>query len=97
MNPHQLLPTALLLGLFVTLAGGYALLWGAGRLHASRPLVAAGYLCYAAQWAIAAALCSGSELGLPWKLLLAASAAACSLIPRVSLHYVHELEQPIEG
>ncbi len=97
MNPHQLLRTAMLLGLFVTLAGGYALLWGAGRLHASRLLAGAGYLCYAAQWTIAAMLWIGSDLGLPWKLLLAASAAACSLIPRVSLHYVRQLEEPTEG
>ncbi len=97
MNPHQLLRTAVLLGLFVTLAGGYALLWGAGRLHANRLLAAAGYACYGAQWLIAAMLWSGSELGLPWKLLLAASAAACSLIPRVSLHYVRQLEESTEG
>lgn len=97
MNPHQLLRTALLLGLFVTSAGGYALLWGAGRLHANRILAAAGYACYGAQWMIAAILWTSSSLGLPWKLLLAASAAACSFIPRVSLHYVRELEERTEG
>ncbi|CQR42948.1 MAG: hypothetical protein PHO64_12705 [Thiomonas sp.] len=97
MNPDELLRTAAMLGLFLTLAGGYALFWGAGRLHSNRLLAALGYACYGGQWAIAVTLWLTTSLGLPWKLLLAASAAVCSLIPWVSLHYVRELDESMEG
>lgn len=97
MNPDELLRTAVMLGLFLTLAGGYALLWGAGRLHSNRLLAALGYTCYGAQWAVVAALWLDTPLGLPWKLLLAAMAAACSLVPWVSLHYARELDESMGG
>ena len=97
MTPDQLLRTAGLLGLFLTLAGCYALLWGAGRLHGSRVLAGIAYLSYAAQWATALALWVATPLALPWKVLLAASAAVCSLIPRLSLRYVQDLHESNQG
>ncbi len=97
MSPDGLLRTAAMLGLFLTLAGGYALLWGAGQLHTNRLLAALGYACYGAQWGVVVMLWLDTPLGIPWKLLLTASAAVCSVIPRVSLHYVQELDELMEG
>ncbi len=92
MKPEELLWTAVMLGLFLTLAGAYALFWVAGRLHSKRTLAGLGYACYGGQWAVAVMLWLTSSLTLPWKLLLTASAVLCSIIPWISLHYLEQLE-----
>jgi hypothetical protein len=77
----DLFVTAVLLGLFVALGGAYGILYGAALLRGSAPLVRAARACYAAQLLVAFAVCFDSPLAVPWKLFVAASAAAYGFIP----------------
>lgn len=91
MNPGMLIPTASLLGLFVTLAGLFALFYAAGRMRRSRTLSALAYASYAGQWGVVIVLWMATPLGQPWKLLLVGTALACSQIPRLAWHYIQDL------
>jgi hypothetical protein len=81
MMHADLFTTAVLLGLFVAAGGAYGILFAAAMLHGNTALRRAGVACYALQLLLALAVCAGSPLAVPWKLFLAASAAAYGLIP----------------
>lgn len=77
----DLFATALLLGLFVAAGGAYGILFGAAMLRGSAALRRGASACYALQLLLAFTVCAASPLALPWKLFLAASAAAYGCIP----------------
>ena len=93
MTPGEMVLTALLLGLFVALAGCYGVLYCVGRLRADRTLLYAAYAAYGMQVIVAAALVLASSLGEWWKLLIAASCAVYLPIPPATWRYLENLHQ----
>lgn len=93
MTPGEMVLTALLLGLFVALAGCYGVLFCVGRLRANRALLYAAYVAYGMQVIVAAALVLASSLGEWWKLLIAASCAVYLPIPPATWRYLENLHQ----
>lgn len=81
MSPADLIFTAVLLGVFVASGGAYGILYAAAQLRGSAPLARAARGCYVLQLLIALDVCVSSPLALPWKVFLAASAAAYGFIP----------------
>jgi hypothetical protein len=96
MTPGEMVLTALLLGLFVALAGCYGVLFCVGRLRAKRSLLYAAYAAYGMQVIVAASLVLMSSLGEWWKLLIAASCAVYLPIPPATWRYLENLHQPKE-
>ena len=93
MTPGEMVLTALLLGLFVALAGCYGVLFCVGRLRANRALLYAAYTAYGMQAAVAASLVLSSSLGEWWKLLVAASCAVYLPIPPATWRFLESLHQ----
>ncbi len=83
-----LLQTALLLGVFVLLAGSYGVLYGVGRLASRPPVLAASFVCYALQCAVAAAVVARAPLADFWKGFLVVSTLAYFLIPPVTWRFL---------
>jgi hypothetical protein len=80
--------TALLLGVFVVLAGCYGLCYTIGQLKRNRSWINAGYVCYLLQVAITALIVIFAPLGVGWQLLIIASCLACFKIPPVAFSYL---------
>ncbi|WHZ18086.1 MAG: hypothetical protein OJF55_000235 [Rhodanobacteraceae bacterium] len=91
MTPVALLETAALLGLLVLAGGGYAGLYGLGRLRGRPTLVRAGTVCWVAAFAIALAIAVATPLDLGWKLLVLASAIVYAIIPPATWRYLEHL------
>jgi hypothetical protein len=84
----NLLETALLLGLFVLLAGCYGLLYGVGKLARRRVFLRAGFACYGSQCAIALVVVAATPLAPAWKAVIVASTVAYLGIPPVTWRYL---------
>ncbi len=96
MSPAQMVETAVLLGLFVSLAGIYGLLYGLGRLKRRRELILAGFASYALQCVVTVAVLLFTPLLGWWKAFVALSCAIYLAIPPVvwrSLQALHRLEE----
>ena len=91
MTPQALLETAVLLGVFVSAGGAYACLYTLGRLHHRTGLIRASLACWFCALVCAAVLAVASPLGLGWKLLILASAAAYIVIPPITWRYLQRL------
>jgi hypothetical protein len=96
MTPTQMLATALLLGLFVLLAGGYGVLFCLGKLGAKVALLRASYGAYVLQMLVAAAIAALTPLGWWWKMLIVASCVAYLPIPPLTWRYLENLHEPKE-
>jgi hypothetical protein len=81
MTYLDLFATAVLLGVFVAAGGAYGILYGAAMLRSSSALARSARVCYALQLLVALTVCVRSPLALPWKLFIAASAAAYGFLP----------------
>ncbi len=84
----NLLETALLLGVFVLLAGCYGLLYGVGKLARRRSFMRAGLACYGSQCAIAIVVVAVTPLAPAWKVLVVASTIACLVIPPITWRFL---------
>jgi len=96
MSAAQLLETAALLGLFVSLAGAYGLLYGLGRLRQRRALIVAGFASYGLQCVVTIALLLLTPLLGGWKAFIALSCAIYLAIPPLTWRYLaalHRLEE----
>ena len=91
MTPHELLATSLLLGLFVLLAGCYAVLYCLGRLSGSIRLLRGSYVAYVLQALAAVVIAASTPLEWWWKLLVVASCIAYFPIPPVTWRYLEHL------
>lgn len=94
MTHAELIPTAVLLGLFVLAGGAYGLLYAAAMLRASVRLERAAYICYAAQALVALTVCVASPLDLPWKLFIAASCVVYGFIPPLTWRLLEAMHHP---
>jgi hypothetical protein len=84
----DIINTALLLGLFVLLAGCYALFYTIGELRQSRHWINAGYVCFFCQVAVTVLIVMSASLGAGWQLLIIASCIACFKIPPMAFSYL---------
>ncbi len=84
----SLLRTALFLGVFVLLAGGYGTLYGIGRLLARRDVLLTGYACYGLQCVLALGIVGLSPLTSGWKFVLAVFTIAFVGIPPITWRFL---------
>jgi hypothetical protein len=84
----ELIDTALLLGVFVLLAGGYGLFYSIGKLMHSCNWIKVGYVCYFFQVVVTVLVVMFAPLGVGWKLLIIASCVACFKIPPMAFSYL---------
>ena len=80
--------TALLLGMFVLLAGCYGLFYTIGALRQNRQWINAGYVFYFFQVAITVLIVMFAPLGIGWQLLIIASCIACFKIPPMAFSFL---------
>lgn len=81
MTASALLPTAILLGLFVLCAGCYGLVYAFGKLRGNRAIVRSSLGFYGAQGLVTALLMALTPLAPGWKLFLFLSFLAYAAIP----------------
>jgi uncharacterized membrane protein HdeD (DUF308 family) len=84
----NLIETALLLGVFVLLAGCYALFYTIGRLRQSHTWSNLSYVCFAFQIFTTLLIVMFAPLAEGWQLLIIASCVACFRIPPVAFSYL---------
>jgi len=95
MSAAQMICTALLLGLFVLLAGCFGVLYCLGRLHADERLGRAAAFAYLLQ-EITTVLLAMTALDFWWKALLLASFVAYLPIPPLTWRLLENLHKPGE-
>jgi hypothetical protein len=98
MNAPALFQTALLLGVYVALAGAYSLVYAIARLPAAPLPRWTPPAAYALHALVGAAVVAWTPLQVPWKGLIIASSAAVLAIPPLTwrlLQRTHETE--LEG
>ncbi|MBZ0223036.1 MAG: hypothetical protein IT467_06775 [Dokdonella sp.] len=95
MNATWLLPTAILLGIYVLCAGCYGLVYALGRLRESRKVTRTAYGFYAMQGLTTLLLVALTPLAWGWKLFLVACFLVYAAIPPITwrqLERTHALE-----
>jgi len=95
MTRLNLLETALLLGLYVALAGSYGLVYAFARLQDAAILRHTSVLIYALHAITAVAIVVWTPLEIGWKGLIVASSVAFFAIPPITWRYLertHETE-----
>jgi hypothetical protein len=95
MAPVNLLETALLLGLYVALAGSYGLVYAIARLKGMSILRDLSAMIYALHGIAAIAIVLWTPLEIGWKGLIVASSIAFFAIPPITwrfLQHTHETE-----
>jgi hypothetical protein len=95
MNVMKLMETALLLGLYAVLAGGYGLSYAIARLRGAASLPGVPLAIYALHAATAVFIVAWTPLQAGWKGLLVASSAAFLVIPPITWRFLertHETE-----
>ena len=94
MTPQGLLSTALLLGLYVLFAGGYALAYAWARFEGRHKVKGVSVTFFIAHCAVVAVIVVASALAPGWKLLLIASSIAIFAIPPFTWRYLERLHGP---
>jgi hypothetical protein len=95
MTAVSLLETALLLGLYVALAGAYGLVYAIARLKGAAVLRSLSVVIYALHAGAALAIVLWTPLDIGWKGLIVASSIAFLAIPPITwrfLRHTHETE-----
>ncbi len=96
MTPHLLIATALMLGVYVMLAGSWGLLYSLAIVLGRPALRPAAWLCYALHLGLMLAIVIATPLGPWWKLLIAASSAAYLAIPPIVWRYLNRIHRSEE-
>lgn len=97
MTPVLFLETAILMGLFVTAGGLWALFYCLGKLRADKGLLWLSVAAYAVALALALALVALTPLHAKWKALILASGFAYAFIPPITLHFLERLHATSEA
>jgi hypothetical protein len=95
MSEIGLLQTALLLGLYLTLAGSYGLIYAIARLQGTSILYRISFILYGLHGLTAIAIIGLTPLQAGWKGLIVASSAAFLAIPPITWRFLqrtHETE-----
>jgi hypothetical protein len=97
VTPGALILSAILLGMFVLLAGFFGVLYGLGILRETNSLLTAAYGCWVLQLLVTILIIVVTPLGSGWKLLIAASCLAYLSIPHLTWRYLERLHQSNGG
>ena len=95
MSEIGLLQTALLLGLYVALAGCYGIVYAVGRLQGASVLHRTSFILYGLHGVAAIVIVAWTPLQVGWKGLILASSATFLVIPPLTwrfLRHTHETE-----
>jgi hypothetical protein len=95
MSEFSLLQTALLLGLYVALAGSYGLVYAIARLQGASFLYRMSFMLYGLHSFTAISIVAWTPLQVGWKGLIVASSAAFLAIPPITWRFLqrtHETE-----
>jgi hypothetical protein len=95
MSEISLLQAALLLGLYVALAGSYGVVYAIARLQDTRVLHRISFILYGMHGLVAIAIVAWTPLQVGWKGLIVASSIAFFAIPPVIWRFLqrtHETE-----
>ena len=95
MNAINLLQAALLLGLYVALAGSYGLVYAIARLQDAPSLRRIAFVLYGLHGLAAGVIVAWTPLQVGWKGLIVASSAAFLVIPPTVWRFLqrtHETE-----
>lgn len=95
MNQIGLLESALVLGLYVALAGGYGFAYTIARIQDTAVLLRTSYLIYGLHVLTAIAIVLWTPLQLGWKGLIVASSLVFLVIPPITwrlLQQTHKTE-----
>ncbi len=88
MMQLRLLETALLLGVYVLLAGGYGLAYTLARLKRNPSMRIVAAVLYGSHVLVATGVVNWAPLGPGWKALLVASSLAILVIPWITWSYL---------
>jgi hypothetical protein len=88
MMQLRLLETALLLGVYVLLAGGYGLAYTLARLNRSPRMRIGAAGLYGSHFLVTIGVVNWAPLGPAWKALLVASSLAILVIPWITWSYL---------
>lgn len=88
MTASALLPTAILLGVYVLCAGCYGLAYTLGQLRGSRAILLSSFGFYGAQGLMTALLLLLTPLAPGWKLFLFLSFLAYAAIPPITWRHL---------
>jgi|SRR5579871_1137982 len=88
MMQIRLIETALLLGLYVLLAGGYGLAYTLAKLWNNPHIRTVAYTVYGLHCTVAIGVVLWAPLGPGWKALLIASSLAMFAIPPLTWRYL---------
>jgi hypothetical protein len=93
MTELSLLETALLLGLYVALAGSYGLVYAIARLQGVSILRRVSIVLYGLHGLAALAVVGWTPLEFGWKGLIVASSIAFLAIPPITWHYLQRTHE----
>jgi len=93
MSQINLLQSALLLGVYVTLAGGYGLLYTVARLQHAIALQQISFALYGLHGLAAIALVGWTPLQMGWKGLVIVSSAAFLAIPPITWRFLQRTHE----
>lgn len=95
MTAAALLPTAILLGVYVLCAGCYGLVYALGQLRGNRLVILSAFGFYGAQGVITILLLMLTPLALGWKLFLFFSFLAYAAIPPVTWRHLERTHETL--
>ena len=95
MTPAALLPTAIMLGVYVLCAGCYGLVYAWGRLRESRPVTLSSFGFYGLQGLMTALLLTMTPLAWGWKLFLVLSFVVYAAIPPVTWRHLERTHETL--
>lgn len=96
MNSTWLLPTAIMLGIYILFAGCYGLAYTMGRLRENRMVTWSAFGFYGLQGVMTVLLLVLTPLALGWKVFLVASFAAYAAIPPVTWRHLERTHELLE-
>ena len=93
MTPGMFLTTSVLMGLFMTAGGIWALLYCVSKAKRSPRIMRAALSFYGVAVLLAISLAAFTPLDMKWKVLLLASGLAYAFIPPITLRYLETLHE----
>lgn len=96
MSATALLPTAIMLGIYVLCAGCYGLTYAMGRLRESRTVILSAFGFYGIQGVMTILLVALTPLAWGWKLFLVLSFAVYAAIPPITWRHLERTHTLLE-
>ncbi len=96
MSADALLPTAIMLGVYVLCAGCYGLVYTLGRLRENRSVTLSAFGFYGVQGLVTVLLLTLTPLAWGWKLFLVLSFMLYAAIPPITWRHLERTHEILE-